>query len=186
MNMGGKITFINFLDAEEKLKWEVREWRNEDFVRANMFNNKIISEDEHKNFLNKLQYSSVDKYYIAFYEGEPFGILNMHIDFNNKKLEFGYYLSKIKYIDGGYGAILEYALLNHAFFNLKIQTVFCRTLAANKKVVALHKRFGFDILSCDEAVCHQSIDSSQWIDKKAYIENVLCRIIDLEDIGKLY
>ncbi len=184
--MSTRISFINLLDTEDKMKWQVRAWRNDDFVRKNMLNTHIISESEHKEFLGKLQNSISDKYYIALYEGEPFGVLNMHVDIDRKRLEFGYYLSDIKYVDGGFGVILEYVLLNHAFDCLKLETVFCRTLSTNKKVVALHKRFGFDSTMSDEQICYQSISTGKWKDKREYIENIIDRIFPVHDIGSLY
>lgn len=184
--MDKRISFINLLDAEEKLKMQVRVWRNYDFVRENMFNTHIISESEHAEFLKRLQNIGSDRQFIAFFDAEPFGVLNLHLDIEGKRLEFGYYLTDIKYVDGGYGAILEYALLNHAFFDLGLDTVFCRTLSKNKKVVSLHKRFGFDTSNPDEEVCFQSIGMDKWRERKGVIESVLNRIIPISEIGSLY
>ena len=69
------------------MKWQVRDWRNNDFVRKHMFNNQIITENEHKGFLDGLQNSVNRKYYIAFFDGKPFGVLNTNIDSDAKKLE---------------------------------------------------------------------------------------------------
>lgn len=183
--MGNRIRFVNLLDADEEMKWQVRAWRNSDFVRRNMLSTHIITESEHENFLSKLQKDDSVKYYIAFYDDEPIGVLNMHIDFDGKKSEFGYYLSNIKYVDSGFGAILEYVLLNHAFFDLKLDIVFCRTLSSNKKVVSLHKRFGFDIKNHDGQICCQSITADRWKSKKEYIESILNNIFPIQDIGSL-
>jgi len=183
--MSNKIRFVNLLDADEEMKWQVRAWRNNDFVRRNMLSSHIISESEHEKFLSKLQKDDAVRYYIAFYDDEPIGVLNMHIDFYGRKSEFGYYLSNIKYVDSGFGAVLEYVLLNHAFYELKLETVFCRTLLKNKKVVALHKRFGFDEMSQDGEICFQSISVSKWIDKRKHIENIIGSIFPLQEIGGL-
>lgn len=183
--MKARIRFINLLDAGEKIKMQVRTWRNDDFVRKNMLNTHIISEQEHENFLAKLQNDISVRYYIAFYDDEPIGVLNMHIDIDAQKLEFGYYLSNIKYVDSGFGAILEYVLLNHAFYSLELDTVFCRTLSNNKKVVTLHKRFGFDVIKCDEQICYQSVSADRWKVNKEYIESVINKIFPIQDIGSL-
>lgn len=167
------------------MKWQVRDWRNNDFVRKHMFNNQIITENEHKGFLDGLQNSVNRKYYIAFFDGKPFGVLNTNIDSDGKKLEFGYYLTDIRYVDGGFGAILEYALLNHAFFSLNVKTVFCRVLTENKKVISLHKRFGFEIIMSDEEICFQSIGAERWKEKQKYIENIIGSILPISDIGRL-
>lgn len=184
--MSTKINFINLLDADEKLKMEVRIWRNYDFVRNNMLNTHIISEDEHKKYLERLKESISDKQYIAFYGKEAFGVINTHTDFEGKRLEFGYYLTDEKYVDGGFGAILEYALLEHAFFDLRLDTVFCRTLSSNKKVIALHKRFGFDITLQDERLCYQSISAGKWREKRILVGKIINNIFAVENIGKLY
>lgn len=184
--MSTKINFANLLDADEKMKMEVRTWRNYDFVRENMFNTHIISEDEHKEYLERLKKSISDKQYIAFCGMEPFGVINTHTDFKGKRLEFGYYLTDEKYVNGGFGAILEYVLLEHAFFDLRLDTVFCRTLSTNKKVIALHKRFGFDVSLGDEQLCYQNISAGKWREKREFIKNIISNIFTVADIGKLY
>lgn len=184
--MDKRISFVNLLDTSEELSSQVRTWRNYDHVRNNMFNTHIISEEEHVGYMKKLKTSMTDRQYIAFHDSKPFGVLNLHLEPEEKRVEFGYYLTDARYIDGGYGAILEYVLLDHAFLHLKLETVFCRTLSTNKKVVALHKRFGFSSTSCDEQICRQSIDRESWIVRRELIGKTIDNIFPLRDIGTLY
>jgi len=181
-----RISFLNLLDASEEIKLQVRVWRNYDFVRNNMFNTHIISEAEHVEYMKKLKNSMTDRQFIAFHDSKPFGVLNLHLEPEEKRVEFGYYLTDARYIDGGYGAILEYVLLDHAFFQLKLETVFCRTLSTNKKVIALHKRFGFSSTSYDEQICRQTIDMESWIVRRELIGKTIDNIFPLSDIGALY
>jgi len=83
-------------------------------------------------------------YYVCFLGNKPFGVLYYEFFRKNNNLEFGYYLTEQEFINSGLGIVMEYSLLNHAFYDLKVNKVFCRTLSSNEKVVSLHMNFGFE------------------------------------------
>lgn len=192
--MSKKITFVDIIDLNDEIKQKLRCWRNEEFVRENMFNQEIISKEEHQAFIKKLETDNSTKIFIAFRDNEPFGVLNYHLR-EEDSLEFGYYLIDKKYINSGLGVLLEYDLLNHAFNNLKVKKVYCRTLTYNKKVINLHKKFGFveektlkNIARKNDEfldACMQAIYPDIWEIKRKKLEKVIKYIIPLENIDRL-
>lgn len=65
------------------------------------------------------------------------------IDNRNKKAEYGrYYISSEANIPGS-ATEAELLCLEYAFNHLNLNKVFCNTLENNKKVLSLHKHFGF-------------------------------------------
>lgn len=189
--MENKISFIDILNLGDQYKNNLREWRNQDFVRQKMFNDKIISLDEHIRFLECLKENESKKIFVCFCNMEPFAILQYDVCADNS-MEFGYYLINKKWIDGGFGIVLEYAILNYGFYKLKVDKIFCRTLKINTKIIALHKKFGFQsenkkILLNDEYkdICYQTILIENWKEKKESIEKIIKYFIPLKNIENL-
>ncbi|AKA70305.1 GNAT family N-acetyltransferase [Clostridium scatologenes] len=188
--MSNRITFFNILDLDDEYRINLRNWRNQDFVRSKMFNDSIISYDEHMKFLEILKKRNDKKFFVCFCDNKPLAVLCY--DIFDDSIEFGYYLVNKEYINSGFGAVLEYALLNHGFYKLNIYKMFCRTLDTNKKVIELHKKFGFQsfyekILVRNEYkhICRQVILKHEWKEKKKKIEKIIKYLIPLENIDEL-
>lgn len=65
------------------------------------------------------------------------------IDYRNKKAEFGRYYISPELNSSGSAIEAELLCLEYGFNHLNLNKVFCNTLANNKKVLSLHKHFGF-------------------------------------------
>jgi len=118
----GYVNFINILNLDDMYVKKMREWRNQDFVRQRMF-----KEEEHARFIEHLKDNREKNYYVCFLGNKPFGVLYYEFFRKNNNLEFGYYLTEQEFINSGLGIVMEYSLLNHAFYDLKVNKVFCRT-----------------------------------------------------------
>lgn len=192
--MSKRMTFIDITKADNDMKQQLRYWRNQEFVRKKMFNQGVISKEEHEAFIEKLNLDNYTKIFIAFYENKPFGVLNYHIR-EEGALEFGHYVIDEKYINSGLGVVLEYALLNHAFEGLKVKKVYCRTLTYNKKVINLHRKFGFIVEKTLKNIarrnndlldaCMQAIYPDIWEKQRKKIEKIIKYIVPLENIDVL-
>ncbi|MEN2775428.1 UDP-4-amino-4,6-dideoxy-N-acetyl-beta-L-altrosamine N-acetyltransferase [Acetivibrio clariflavus] len=179
----GDVYFYNIFDLDEEYIERLRYWRNQDFVRENMFNQHIISEDEHNEFISKLKDNKLKRFYICFMGIKPFGVLYYEYLSNSNNLEFGYYLIDKNYINSGLGIVMEYAILNHAFYKLNVDKVYCRTFVKNNKVVSLHNNFGFltekivkYYIKDNESyldVAVQAIDKRNWENNKKSIEKYI-------------
>jgi len=187
------ITFENILNLDETYKEKIRQWRNLPFVRNKMINSHIISRDEHKKFLSSLEQNSKKRYYLVFYKMDPIGVVDYQI-YENKSLEFGFYLINENLSQVGFGAVFEYSILNHAFFDLKMNVVVCNTLVENKKVINLHRRFGFKEKEVHEIkvekkeetkeLLQQIITKEEWVKVKPNIEKAIKIIVPVEKIGE--
>lgn len=107
-------SFITLSNDEKKLVWE---WRNHPDIRKWMINRDIIPFDNHLSFLDSLK-DRKDKYYwLAFYNGNPVGVLSI-ADCNDALTEGtpGYYIDpSCKII--GIGVELQYAF-KYFFLNV--------------------------------------------------------------------
>lgn len=188
--MAHKISFCDVVKLDDELKMELLSWRNQPFVREKMFHRQPIKIEEHLNYLKAIEMDENRKVFIAFIDEEPFGVLQYMIAQN--ALEFGYYLIREKWLDSGLGAVLEYVLLETAFYHLGMELVYCRTLTENHKVVELHRKFGFDgrdseieIDNRKVAICYQSIKKEKWEEKREQIKKLIRYIVPVEYIGKM-
>ncbi|GAE87801.1 UDP-4-amino-4,6-dideoxy-N-acetyl-beta-L-altrosamine N-acetyltransferase [Acetivibrio straminisolvens] len=191
----GYVNYINILELDNIYIDKLRNWRNQDFVRKRMFNQEIITEKEHARFIEHLRNNSEKSYYICFLGSRPFGVLCYDFYKKNNNLEFGYYLVEQEFINSGLGIVMEYSLLNHAFYDLKVNKVFCRTMSSNEKVVHLHTNFGFvtegilkqhvKINDSYEDITLQAITESIWAQNKVKIEKYMRVIVDIDKISPI-
>jgi RimJ/RimL family protein N-acetyltransferase len=78
---------------EEKDLAMVLDWRNSDRVRSSMFNNHIITMDEHLAWYSRLQQKKNDVCLIFEWQGKPVGVLNfVDYDLENNTCHWGFYL----------------------------------------------------------------------------------------------
>ncbi|MCW6077022.1 UDP-4-amino-4,6-dideoxy-N-acetyl-beta-L-altrosamine N-acetyltransferase [Clostridium sporogenes] len=192
MIIGCEIKIIDILKLDQKYKNRLRIWRNQDFVRKNMFCQEIITKEQHSQFIDSLIERADKKFLIAFRNNIPFGVLYYTFFEKDNSIEFGYYLVQQNDINSGLGIALEYMLLEHAFENIGAEKVFARTFDFNNKVVNIHKKFGFHTenifkkntdLDKLEDVHFQSIFKYDWNKKKKKIKPLvefICPIVNMK------
>lgn len=128
-------------DAELEL---MLSWRNEPFVRKNMYTTHEIGMDEHLRWWQKISQSSEHKYFMYEYQGQPLGIVGFNeIDSLSKNASWAFYASPCA--PRGTGSRMEYLALNYAFDKLGLHKLHGEVLAFNDRVVKLHQKFGFKI-----------------------------------------
>ena len=129
---------------EENIFLEILKIRNQKFVRENMYNNKIISTDEHLNWLKYQLSKKTKKIFKIIFKDKLIGLIilsNMSTIY--KKSVWAFYLSKDA--QTGLGALVEYKFLNFFFNNFDFNNLNCEVLEFNKSVINLHKKFGFEV-----------------------------------------
>ena len=144
-----KLQFKNFtlLSSDEIIF--VHKMRNSDIVRLKMYNQEVIPLEIHKEWVAHLIERTDCCYYLVYADEEAIGVVDFTSISNSKdSCEWGYYL-KEKYINSGYGILLEYYVLKYAFEALKVDKLFCSVLDSNFKVYNMHKKyFGFSEDEC--------------------------------------
>jgi UDP-4-amino-4,6-dideoxy-N-acetyl-beta-L-altrosamine N-acetyltransferase len=133
------IELINFIDLSLEEKKMVLEWRNHNSIRRYMYNQEIISLENHLKYIESLKKSRDKRYFLVKREDSYLGV----IDFTNIKKDschFGLYSKpNLK----GVGDTLLQTIIDYAFNNLKTQTLKLEVLESNIRAIKLYKRFKF-------------------------------------------
>ena len=131
--------------GEEKIFPEILKIRNENFVRMNMYNNKLISLEEHLNWIRTHLQNKTKRIFKIIFEEKLIGaLITSNISLSKKESEWAFYLTKNS--KTGLGAIVEYKFLDLFFKTYPEFELKCEVLEFNKSVISLHKKFGFEII----------------------------------------
>ncbi|WP_018723529.1 GNAT family N-acetyltransferase [Salinispora fenicalii] len=129
----------------------MRRWRNHPQVRSTSLTQHEISPEEHLAWWSAVREESDRRVLIYLHGGHPAGVVTFTgIASPEKALTWGYYLD----IEGleEQGLLLpawiglQQAAIEHAFESLAAHTLGGETLADNRPVLALHRRFGFQVV----------------------------------------
>ncbi|MCB8838608.1 UDP-4-amino-4,6-dideoxy-N-acetyl-beta-L-altrosamine N-acetyltransferase [Aurantimonas sp. VKM B-3413] len=132
---------VGSLDAGQRE--DLRRIRNSQSVRAAMYQDHVISEDEHRAFLERIAAGTGRELYAVLREGsDVVGAASLDaIDPRHRRTDWAFYLGEDA--RGGVGSALEFCVLDHVFFERGFEKLNCEVLETNARVVAMHKRFGF-------------------------------------------
>lgn len=136
---------LNFMlkKLEDKELEIVLEWRNSDRVRNFMYNNQIISLEEHKKWFRKISQSDSDQYYTFVFNDKPVGLVYFNdIDKKNKHCFWGFYIGDTN-VPKGSGTAMGYLGLNIAFENLDMNKIYGEVLSINERSIIFHEKLGF-------------------------------------------
>ncbi|MGN0739644.1 MAG: UDP-4-amino-4,6-dideoxy-N-acetyl-beta-L-altrosamine N-acetyltransferase [Treponema sp.] len=137
-----KLTFKNFIILTEEEIELVCDMRNSTGVRTKMYNQDIIPLEQHKKWVTSLKGRTDSCYFLAYADEKILGVVDF-TSISADECEWGYYLNE-KYINSGYGVVLEYYVLKYAFEIIGVKKLFCAVLDSNKNVYDTHiKYFGF-------------------------------------------
>ena len=119
-------------------------WRNADRVRSMMYTDHVISEPEHRRWLDHALQADRERHLIFETRGRPLGL----VSFSQLRPEWctahwAFYVGEAE-APKGTGSIMEYAALSHAFGHLGLVKLSCEVIAFNQRVVRMHHRFGFE------------------------------------------
>jgi len=118
-------------------------WRNSDRIRAVMFTDHHISEDEHRAWFMRMQQLEDAVGLIFEVKGRSAGLVYFsRIDYHNGLCFWGFYLGE-ENLPKGTGTIMGFLALDYAFENLGIRKLIGETLAFNTASIKFHKRLGF-------------------------------------------
>jgi len=134
------INFIKLSDEEIKL---VRNLRNSEIIRIWMCNDHIISEKEHKRFLNSLRAEKSRVYWLVKKDNSYVGVINLiNINWNHKNAYLGIYTNPEIEIPGK-GKMLLSLILEVAFNLLNLHSLKLKVIEDNKVAIGLYRKFGF-------------------------------------------
>lgn len=125
-------------DRERLLKW-----RNADRVRENMYNDHLITPDEHARWFDKALSDPLGRYLVCEYQGQPVGFVSFTgINASHGRCSWAFYLGETD-VPRGTGSAMEFLALSYAFETLGVRKLCCEVFVFNAGVIKMHERFGF-------------------------------------------
>jgi len=119
-------------------------WRNHPDVRAMMYTTHAITSAEHAAFWQAERARADRQHFIAELDGAPRGVVSFSaIDMPNARADWAFYAALPA--PPGTGRRMERLALDHAFGPLGLHKLGCEVLARNRRVIRLHRSFGFRI-----------------------------------------
>ncbi len=135
-----KAVELNCLD--EATIREIRKWRNQDFVRRNMFTQDEISEENHMRWVENIR-KDVNRHVFVFYLDDiPFGVENYTYDPEKNHVEIGNYLIDEEFQALGYGVIMTYFGLDIMYNVLGYENLYAEIIEYNKNAGSVSRFFG--------------------------------------------
>lgn len=174
---------------EESDLLKVLEWRNSEWIRANMYTDHIISIDEHSAWLERINKDETPTFMIFEFQWKPIGVVNVtQIDNRNNKCHWGFYMGEIG-VPRGCGAIMGFMGLEYFFEKLNIRKICSEVFAFNKASIKYHKKLGFreegyflkHILKNGdyEDIVVFALLKDEWLKSKSELENICFHMGDI-------
>lgn len=109
-----------------------------------MYTEHFISEDEHERWFAGVHSDPTRMYWIILLGIHPVGLVYLHdLDRANRRTQWGFYIGSTSARGKGVGTLVEYAVLDFVFEELKFNKLCGEVLSHNKAVLKLHESFGF-------------------------------------------
>lgn len=119
----------------------VLKWRNSEHVRAHMFTDHQISEEEHYDWFERNRDRA--SLHVFVQSEKLLGVVNVtDIDKQSGRASWGFYLGE-KNLPKGTGFVMGYLALNFIFDELEIRKLCSEILISNKISLKFHKKLGF-------------------------------------------
>ena len=170
--------FVNILEVDPSIQEKVRVWRNKDEVKNWMFNQGIISVEDHQKWLKALAVRNDREFWVVFVGEIPVGAAYLHdMDHDHKISEWGFYIGEGAYKGRGLGKHILYKLLVE-FFDVKRFTMLrTKVFSANEAAIHLYRKFFFQekerFLDNGTKVCIFEFTQALWQKFKAKIGELL-------------
>jgi UDP-4-amino-4,6-dideoxy-N-acetyl-beta-L-altrosamine N-acetyltransferase len=173
------IKLTRFNKFSDDIALLILEIRNQDHIRKNMINDKIIKINDHINWLKNNIADKKNIFYLIYIKKKIAGLIRFII--KDKDADWSFYLDKnCKNI---YGAYVEYLAIEKIFRLKKIDKLRCQVLSNNIRIVSLHKKFGFIENKIEKKFLYRKSmhldlfflenDKKSWTIKKMEIKNKL-------------
>jgi UDP-4-amino-4,6-dideoxy-N-acetyl-beta-L-altrosamine N-acetyltransferase len=139
------VAFAPLLEQTQDVIERIRSLRNSAGVSQYMYNDHLITPEEHAAWIVRLRQNACERIMVVLYQGNVEGLVALHaIKHKQKTAEWAFYLSED--VQGkGVGGVVEFKLLDLAFRQIGLEKLNCEVLESNPKVIEMHQKFGFKI-----------------------------------------
>ncbi|GFO68503.1 UDP-4-amino-4,6-dideoxy-N-acetyl-beta-L-altrosami ne N-acetyltransferase [Geomonas limicola] len=118
-------------------------WRNSDRVRACMYTDHLISEEEHRAWFRRSQEAPFPATLIFEYRGMPAGLKSFsQVDRTSNRCHWGFYLGA-EDLPRGAGSAMGFLALEYIFERQGFRKLCAEAFAFNEGSVRYHTRLGF-------------------------------------------
>ena len=137
-----KFWFKNYTHFTHEDAMAILPLRNALSVRKYMYNPKMISEEEHLNWIKTLKNRKDVCYWGIYCDQQLIGSIDLtRIDTEKMFAEWGFFTDEHHL---GLGAVIEFLGTEHFFYDLHLKTILAGVHEDNKKVYHMHKvKFGY-------------------------------------------
>lgn len=122
----------------------LRIWRNSDGVRKQMLNDHIISEGEHRQWLDSFRTSESKRGWVIYWDCKSVGFMQLtEIDKIVGSAEWGIYIGEESMRGCGVGRSALLWLIRFGFSDLRLHHLRTKVFASNKAALSLYRSVGF-------------------------------------------
>lgn len=170
------VEFLPLLAQPAEVIESIRQIRNADGVRKFMYNEHLITPEEHQAWISSLHDNPREMMFVIQYQQAVVGLVALRsISWPNRTADWAFYLSEA--MQGkGVGGVVEFKLLDKAFFEVGLEKLNCEVLEINPTVIEMHQKFGFAIEGVRRAhvvkgerrldVCLLGVLKTEWLEKR--------------------
>ena len=125
----------------------LRNWRNQDFVLAQMEYQELISKEEQENWFESIKNDSSFEYYIFSVEKEAIGLVHLaEINAETRTATVGLFIGNASYIGTGVAFDASNFIIKRAFHELELETLFAKVRNSNTAALQYNAILGFQFL----------------------------------------
>jgi len=120
-------------------------WRNSEHIRNKMLSNHVVQKEEHEKWLENTLSNTNSRWFIVVYKEIEVGAIYItNIVYVDRTATWGMYVDK-QYMSSVVGVLMEIIAIDKMIFDFEIRKIWGETLNTNKKLLAMHQKFGFEI-----------------------------------------
>ena len=151
-------------------------WRNNDWVRKNMFVQDILQEKDQLAWFNSINNAS-NYYFIIEYLGEKVGLIHAKNFSEEDGIgEGGIFIGEYDYLETWASVMASICLLNFIFAKTNINRSMVRVQAHNRRAISYNLKLGYKIDYEDANECRMILDKEDFLYKTTVLKSVLSKI----------
>ncbi len=156
-------------------------WRNNDWVRKNMFVQDILQEKDQLAWFNSINNAS-NYYFIIEYLGEKVGLIHAKNFSEEDGIgEGGIFIGEYDYLETWASVMASICLLNFIFAKTNINRSMVRVQAHNRGAISYNLKLGYKIDYQDANECRMLLDKEDFLYKTTVVKSVLSKISKGQD-----
>lgn len=156
-------------------------WRNNDWVRKNMFVQDILQEKDQLAWFNSIN-NAFNYYFIIEYLGEKVGLIHAKNFSEEDGIgEGGIFIGEHDYLETWASVMASICLLNFIFAKTNINRSMVRVQAHNRRAIAYNLKLGYKIDFEDANELRMILDKEDFLYKTTVLKSVLSKISKGQD-----